>query len=506
MASLTNNTSLSFAVESTPGVLAGTENFTYVEPNDISTFGATISTVARNPISDDRMPKKGAITDLDSSVEFTEDLTRASFDNFIEGFLMATKTSQPSTVISTSTTSAFTHPALSAAFAAGDLVYTREITNSENNGLFLVNGSPTTTNTPVDATLVAEGTAPTNSKLELAGFQAAAGDLQVDSDGNLISSLFDFTSDVSGEGLVAGMFIYIGDGTATHSFAVAGSGTARIRVVEANKLTLDKQYSSTWATDDGTSTGSGGTDLAIRVFIPSWIRNVPISHEDFLNRTYQFEAAYTQLDVDGDGTPNQTGYEYAIGNSANQMTINLPLTDKATIGWSFVGLDQEAATATRKTTSGSWGYSYDTDAYNTTSDFGQLYFYDESENLIGAYFKDMTVTINNNRAPEKILGTLGAYTMNIGDFTIDISTQVLFENLAAINAVRNNTTVSFSFNVENDDGALHFDFPSLTLGSATKNFARNETIKIDISGTPFKDTFFEYAVSVSEFPFLPISG
>ena len=395
--------------------------------------------------------------------------------------------------------SAFTHPALSAALSAGDLVYTREMTNSENNGLFLVNGSPTTTNTPVDATLVAETTAPTNSKLELAGFQATSGDLVVDSDGNITSSSFDFTTDVSGEGLIAGMMIYIGDGTTAHSFATAGSGSARIREVAAHKLTLDKQYSSTWAADNGTG-------KTIRMFIPSWIRNVPLNDDDFLNRTYQFEASYTQLDISGDGTADETGYEYAIGNSANQLTLNLPLTDKATVGWTFIGLDQEAATDTRKAADEYWGYSYDTDAYNTTSDFCQLYFYDESSNLIGAYFKDMTVTINNNRTPEKILGTLGAYTMSIGDFTIDISTQVLFENLAAINAVRNNTTVSLSFAVENDDGALHFDFPAMTLGTATKNFARNETIKIDLSGVPYKDTFFGYIISVSDFPYLPLVG
>lgn len=499
MASLTNNVALSFAIESSPGVLSGDQDFVYLEPNDIGSFGATISTVSRNPISNDRMPKKGAITDLDASMDFTSDLTRSAYSNFIEGFLMAAKKEQPSTVVSSCSTTAFTHPALSAALNAGDLVYSREMTNSGNNGLFLVNGTPTTTTTPVDATLVAEASAPTNSKIEFCGFQAASGDLEVNADGDLESTAFDFTADVSGEGLIAGMMIYIGDGTTDHSFATAGSGSARIRSVSANKLTLDKQYSSTWAADSGAA-------KTIRVFVPSWIRNVSLDDSDFLNRTYQFEAAFTQLDINGDGTANETGYEYAIGNVANQMTVNLPLADKATVNWAFVGLDQEEASGTRKTTTGDWVYSYDTDAFNTTSDFAQLYFYDESDNPLGAYFKDMTVTINNNRAPEKILGQLGAYSMNIGDFTLDISTQVLFENLAAINAVRNNTTTSLSFAVENDDGALHFDFPSMTLGSATKNFPRNETIKINIDAMPFKDSYFGYALSCSEFAYLPIAG
>jgi hypothetical protein len=354
-----------------------------------------------------------------------------------------------------------------------------------------VDTGSTTTSTVVTTTLTDESAPPSTAKLEYAGFEATAGDLVVDADGNITSTTFDFTTDVTGAGLLPGMIIYIGDGTTDNSFATAGSGTARIRVVAANKLTIDKQSSSTWAAD----AGAGKT---IRVFVGSWTRNVPLSHADYLNRTYQFEAAYTGLDVIDDG------YEYAIGNNANQMTINLPLTDKATIGWGFIGLDQEEATDTQKT--GNWYSRSDTDAFNTTSDFGQIAFTDSSSNTLGAYFKDMTITINNNISPEKVLGTLGANNMNIGDFTVDMTTQVLFTSLDAINAVRDNLTTTFSFNVENDDGALHFDIPSMTLGSASKSFPRNETIKVDLSGNAFKDSFFGYAISVTDFPYLPIAG
>ena len=155
MAALTNSTALSFAIETSPGVLAGTEDWTYLEPNDIGTFGASITTVARNPISNDRMAKKGAITDLDSAVDFDSDLTRSSFNNFIEGFLFAIKKAQADSVIASCTTDTFTHASITA-LAAGDLVYTREMLNTENNGLLLVNGIPTATTTPVDATLVAD--------------------------------------------------------------------------------------------------------------------------------------------------------------------------------------------------------------------------------------------------------------------------------------------------------------------------------------------------------------
>ncbi len=515
MAAGTNDTSLSYTIEATQGVLpGGTPDWYELEPNDIGTFGASITTVARNPISNDRMAKKGAITDLDSSVEFDSDLTVSSLDNFIEGFLFADYKAQVTTGITACTTATdiFTTPALSAAFVADDLIYIREMVNSENNGLFLVDSSPvpSVTETPVTDNIVDE-TAPSNAKLDYAGFQAGIGDLEVDSNGDLISNgAFDFTADVGGSGLIPGMFIYIGDGTAANSFFTAGSVSARIRVVAAAKLTLDvvKQQvpddGNTWGIDDGTDDSSGGTGLTIRVFVGSWIRNVPLDHADFLNRTYQFEAEYTNLDIDGDTVEDETGFEYAIGNHANQLTLNLPLTDKATVGWSFIGLDQDTASDTQKT--GTWVANDDTDAFNTTSDFIQSSFEKSDGTDIGTFFKDMTITINNNISPEKILGTLGAHNTNLGDFTVSMTTQVLFTSLEAMNAVRNNETIGLSWAVENDDGAFHFDLPSMTLGGATKSFARNETIKIDINGETFKDSFFGYVISITRYPYLPITG
>ena len=84
----TNNVAVAYTVESALGV-AGT-SWRLLEPNSIADFGATISTVARDPISRDRQRRKGSITDLDSAVGLESDLTMASFRNFIEGFCFAT--------------------------------------------------------------------------------------------------------------------------------------------------------------------------------------------------------------------------------------------------------------------------------------------------------------------------------------------------------------------------------------------------------------------------------
>lgn len=87
---LTNNVILQYAVESsTIGTLPGSPLWRQLEPNNISTYGATITTVERRPISQDRGRKKGTVVNLESAVEFDGDLTLDSFTDFIEGFVFA---------------------------------------------------------------------------------------------------------------------------------------------------------------------------------------------------------------------------------------------------------------------------------------------------------------------------------------------------------------------------------------------------------------------------------
>ena len=99
---LTNNVSMSYSIESALGV-AGTTWF-LIEPNAINSFGAEITTVARNPISRNRQRRKGTVTDLDSSVEIDEDWTLSSFRDFAEGFCFSTGVNTDVTQLATTAT------------------------------------------------------------------------------------------------------------------------------------------------------------------------------------------------------------------------------------------------------------------------------------------------------------------------------------------------------------------------------------------------------------------
>lgn len=488
MAVKTNATGLSFCVEDSPGVISGTPNWYNLEPNDISTFGATISTVARDPISEDRMAKKGTITSLDSAVAFGADLTVDSFNQFAEGFVMAQWKTQLTFNPTAVTGTGFTVTA-DGDLTSGTLVYARDFLNIANNGVHVVGAGSTTTNIAVTG-LTSEPAPPTLAEVLVCGVQGTTGDLEINVNGNLISTALDFTT----LGLTVGQQMFIGSGVSGSStrFAIDGNyGMARVRSITAHEIIIDKTDVA-FVTDDG----AGKT---VQVFFGHFIRNVGLNDADFVERTYQFETRYTGLEDAG----GEVGYEYSIGNRADNLAITLGLEDKATASFNFIGLDTEVGTKTRK--DGNWIDSDLTDSFNTTNDFVRISLKDSSENDLTSYFKSLDITLANNVAPEKVLGTLGAAFMAFGKFDVMGSTQVLFTDLKIAEMVRTNETVSMNFGIRNNDGCLHYDIPSMTLGGGNKNFARNEIVKIDVDGTAYKDDFFGHCLGITYFPYIPAS-
>lgn len=481
----TDSTGLSYAIETTPGVVDAGSEWRKLQPNDIGSFGATITTEARDFITDDRMGRKGAVVDLDSEVSFDSDLTFSAFNNFAAGFLFSKWKTQVESAVASVTVSSYEHVA-GTALTAGSLIFARDNGDATNDGLKVVDTASTTTSTKVVETLVVEASSPTAAKFDLCGVQGVAGDFELDASLDLISVAYDFTAgDLD---FYVGQMIYIGGGTALTSFPTAGDGPARITAISANKLTLDK-VPSTFVADAG-----AGTET-IQIFAGSWLRNVARNHADFANVTYQFETSYRGLETIDEG------FEYAIGNQANTLGLNMPLSAKSTVSWGFTGLDQEKGVDTAKV--GDRVESYDTDAYNTTSDFVRISLANSDGTALAAYFKDLTINIANNVNPEKVLGVLGALVMNVGKLDISGTTEVLFNSFDVVNAVRDNDTVSLDWGLKNDEGALHFDIPSMTLGNGQKTYPRGEAIKVGIDGMAFKDDFFGYVMSITKFPYLP---
>jgi hypothetical protein len=513
---LTNNTSLRVAIESSIGQLPGSPLWTIVEFDTIGAYGAIITTVVRRPISVDRGRKKGTVTDLDSTVEYETDLTVDAFTLFAEGFVFAeyansefnlrsgTGTLPPPAVAAGGV---FTIDAASALLAgkmqwvaAGPqtLVFANGYTGV-NNGLHVLAADVAATDTSVDVTTVlVDETPATNATLEVAGLRTD--DLTLTISGSTATLVSAADVDWTTTGLQVGQFIHIGspDSTGAVQNAYDNTGTddvygyARITAITTTTLSLDKLDVNLSAA------GSPYAPETVDVMFGRFLRNVPVTADAddtrYLERTFQFEVAYP--DLGGVGTDE---YEYAIGNFVNEVTLNLPLTDKATVGFGFIGTNADDITGTRKTNAANAVSPLKTVAFNTSTDIVSITT-DVISLVSDVCFKSLTITLLNNVSPEKCLGTLGAVFVNAGLFEVNIEGQLLFTNKSIINAIKNNTTVTFLAILQNQNGAIALDIPELTLGGGGREFPVDQSVLVNITGASYTSTTYGYDIGVSLFP------
>lgn len=497
----TQSISLAYSIESALGT-AGTTWF-LLEPEDITAYGATITTVPRDPISKDRQRRKGTTTDLDSSVEFEHDMTHELVAALGEVFFFAEAVNYDCVFRAADVTAnGYTIPAASAAQGAkfqwvtgeeATLVFAQGYANAINNGLKPLTADLATSGTEltVSAAGLTVETAPTNALVELAGMRFASGDLVLDvltaTTGTLTST---DVADVTTIGLTVGQWFRIGGLTATEQYA-GGIGYARVSALSGSVITYEELRTVSGTLVDETPAN------AIDLLYGRFIRNVDVDADAegnrFLERSLHFEVAYPNL-----GSPSTENYEYAAGNLGNSLGFNLPLTDKATMSVGMIGTTTEAITSTRKSGASTPILPLRTTAFNTSSDIIAL----ETDQVAVAdtCFKSFTATIGNAVSPDKCLGRLGAVFMNRGKFTVDLEMQLLFTDPALSNAIRNNTTAKLVLGMNNDNGAVFLDVPSLTFGGGAREFPRDQGVLINATGTAFKDATLGYSASLSLIP------
>lgn len=499
---LTNNLAISYTIEQTLNVLPSNPIWKEMEPNAINAFSPQITRVPRNPISRNRQNRKGTTTDLDSTFETDVDLTMDSFEDFIRAFSFANaqgpllQVAAPNVMNlfiapSAVSVSAYTIPAVPTALAERSLVIGKGFTNFANNGLKVVDTGSTTTSVPIagGGLVVETPTAQQNQTLEYCGFRFTAGDLEFNADGNLVTTTKDFTE----LGLVAGQAIRIGGVDSVNQFnETANTGVARVVSIAANLLVLDNRQ-NTFVVDDGTG-------KQVDLFFGPFVRNVPVGDSNFLEQSLQFEGVFVGLD-----NPTGDRYRYSEGNYCDSMAIEMPLTNKATVSFGFVGTDTAVgeAQADRRTGAATPLRPVKTSAFNTSTDFVRLRIAGLDNTGLTTDFKSMTLTISNNVSPEKVLGRLGARFMNYGNFTIGVEAQALFTDVAVAEAVRNNTTQKLDVLLRNNDGGIYIDLPEVTLGGGDNEFPVNETVLINTTIESHGDAVYDASQMVTIFPYLP---
>lgn len=158
-----NVTGLSYAKETSIGVLPDVPIWIQMEPNSYSNFGGQIATVAREPINASRQRQKGTVTDLTVGGSVNVDWTYPNLQDLLQGYFFANARRKLETTASAVASDVITVGSSGIA-QVGDLILTQGFSVPANNGLLsvtvvaptaltvsnsLTNGTPAAGNTVV---------------------------------------------------------------------------------------------------------------------------------------------------------------------------------------------------------------------------------------------------------------------------------------------------------------------------------------------------------------------
>lgn len=599
-----NLTNLTYAVETSPGVLPGSPVWTQLEPNSYKSYGGEVKTQARMPINASRQLKKAVVVDLDATAGFTQDLTQTNFQDLSQCFFFAAMRTKSELAVATVGGSHQYEPASGGdTYAAGDLLFAKNFAAAANNGLKTVSGTPTgSAVTVTDTGVVSEtGQAGTISRV---GYAFGAGALSINVSGAypVINSTAAFASDVltttgtfsdgdtvtieglaytiqatltngarhvhkgtstaltlqnlanainfvgggtpgtdydntattanpfvtavsdtttltvtaivagvagnaltatnvsSGTdaswatsaltggigrdftslGLIPGEFIFVG-GDSVKFFEAANNGFARVQTITFNQLILDKTQ-NVMVADDGTSTGSGGSPLAIPLYFGRVIKNES-DPTLIVERTLQFERSMSFVDS---SQPTQIQAEYIHSALANTMALDMKTAKIITMDLDFLGTTTELVPSSTGLKSGTRPALVSTDAFNSTSDvaFTKMAIVtsgNAAPTPLFAFFTDLTLNLKNNIKQNKAVSVLGAFSSTAGFFQVSAAVTAYFQSVAEMQAVINNDSITLESHLVKFNQGVSLDLPLVVMSKALADVKINEPITIPLS-------------------------
>lgn len=463
-----NVTGLRYCVETSLGV-AGSIWYP-LDPNSYSDFGGTFTKVARAPINSKRSRYKGVLTDLDSAGGFNIDLTQTNIQDLFQGFVFDQFEEKGRQAVTAVSGTVYT-VADAGDFLANDLVFASGFNTTGNNGLKLV--TAVTGTTVACAGLTIEGSPPAGAKIVRVGHQFTSGDCEIDASGTL-PIIATSTKNLTQLGLVDGELIFIGGDTAGTEFATAANnGWARVRTTDgANSVTLDKA-SGTMVTDAGSS-------KTIRIFFGRTLKNQ--EGTAITRTTYQLERT---LGAPDDAQPSQIQSEYIVGAVPNEMTMAIDTADKIMVDMSFMGTDYETRDGVTGVKAGTRPNLGSAKAFNTSTHVTRIRMglcsdTNEYVDAMFAYVTEARLTINNNITMNKAVGTLGAFEATAGTFEVGGNVTAYFQDVSALEALRNNSDVTLDVCVVKDNAGFAFDLPLLALDDGRLNVELNQAVTIPL--------------------------
>jgi len=519
-----NVTGLRMAKEASLGVLPGSPVWIGMQPNGYNDFGGQLGLVARNPINLRRQRLKGTVTDLDAGGGVNMDLTQSLFSEFWPGLFLSVKRAKPhhggryvtpNPVTVDATGYDIGSDAATAGYLVDHLVFAEGFTNAANNGLKVV--TAVTGDVVLFAGSVIEASPPANAEIRVVGYEFATSDLDVTNPAGF-PTLTSAADDWTQFGLIPGEWIWIG-GVGANDFTNAeNNGLARIRSITTAVLTLDKGPGGANGTTD--MAAETGTGLDIRVFFGDLTRNESADSANFDDVTYTIERT---LGVPNPvGSPGVTQAETLTGSQIVNFNLGVPLPApdaKITMDVGFLATDNQQYTGEAGDLIPTNGATIiepaAADVFNPTNDIERLKLAiqptvadgDAAPDPLFAFITEMSLALSNNSVANKAVGTLGAFAVTAGTFTVDAQITAYFAEVAGQQAVRANSDVTleiaFAKTFQGRKAGILFDIPLGALGDARLNVEQDApiTLPLQLAGAEFED--FGHSLAVMEFWYLP---
>lgn len=496
-------TGLYFCEEASPGVLPQTAVWTTMEPNSYPKApGSEIQTMARRPFNPSRQRNKGVITDVDASGSVAMDLTQTNFQDLLQGFVVsdAIKKSELTSIASVDSRGTILMP-ITGDLTPGSLVYLSGFSNEANNGFKSL--TAVTTNVSIRCALsdsfANESSPPAAAKIVQVGFKFSPNDLKIVAGPGLpkISSKTKYISDFN---FIPGEWIFFGGDKTGQSFSdPANNGFKRIHKAGGREMVIDKSDRALSGVDLETS--------SVYMFFGRIFKNQNI--ENMKRRTYQLGLSYGPADL---SKPDDQDCEYLVGCYANQVTLDIPTTDKITATLDFMALNSELREASEGLKGGDYPTLKSSDAFNTSEDIRAVRIYSITKDNpapgeFASYMRNINLTINNNAVGNKAIGVIGSFAVTLGTFEVSFSGEAYFENVKAQIAARENLDVTADIQIVRANSGMIIDLPLISMASSVPQLEVDSPIMLNVTGEAATASRlgegFDYTLSWTFFDYLP---
>lgn len=480
-------TGLAYAIEECLNQLPAAPVWKPLEPNSIDSFGGTLTTSTRTPIGSGRQRIKGDLMDLEAMAGYTSDLTSANHQDFMEGFMLATRRKQANltnatagaSILSATANSITLSASATLAVAAGDMVMCEGFSAEMNNRVRIIDTVVGKVITFTDGDGAVAATVNAGASIVQVASTFADATTVVNAGGT-----YTVTGDGLGDALqhlTAGDWVYL---TGLLGF----TGFARLNAAPSgDSMVLSRVL--------GPFVGNATAAQSVTVYLSTDIRN-PANQADMVYHSYQFEQTLGQ---DADGTQSR----YVKGAMANEFTLTVPSADKVTAQFAFVACDEEARTGLEGLKPGTREALVTHPMFNASKSDNRVWLHTigEAEPLF-TYATNATVTINNNMTGVKAIGVLGNLDVNVGIFEVGGTITAYFLDVRAVKAMRANADVSGTIALVGNNTGVIFDMPLTGLSNGQTSIEPNSPVTIAIDMAAVRNDL-GYTLGYAHFPYLP---